>query len=386
MSPVLLLPAGLAALAALALPLLVHLSRRQQQRPTVFAALRWLQARPRPRRRLRFDERWLLAVRLLLVALVALLLAQPALRGVADLRPRLLVVPGVEAAAIAAARDGRELDARWLAPGFPALDTAPAGPFGTASLLREFDATLPAGAPLTVLVPERLAGMDAARLRLVRNVEWRIAAGAGPSEAANEVADAGAPTLAIRHDAAHRDGARYLRAAALAWRGEDDAPPDVEESSALPQPGADVLAWLHAGPLPPALLQRVQQGAQLLLAVDAGLPDGIATVVAWRDDAGEPLLQAARLGQGRLLQFTRPLAPAAMPQLLAGEFPRRLRDQLQPAPAPGVVAAADHAPGTGGVVMAQAPLDLRPWLALAIALLALLERWMATSRRRGAAA
>ena len=40
MNPLLLLPAGLAALAALALPLLIHLARRQQQRPTVFAALR----------------------------------------------------------------------------------------------------------------------------------------------------------------------------------------------------------------------------------------------------------------------------------------------------------------------------------------------------------
>lgn len=387
MNPVLLLPAGLAALAALALPLLVHLSRRQQQRPTVFAALRWLQARPRPRRRLRFDERWLLAVRLLLVALVALLLAQPALRDVADLRARLLVVPGVETAAIAAARDGRELDARWLAPGFPPLDAEPpAGRFATASLLREFDATLPPGAPLTVLVPERVAGMDAARLRLVREVEWRIAAGEGPSDPADAAADVEAPTIAIRHEAAHRDGARYLRAAALAWRDGDEAAPDVEESTALPPADADVLAWLHAGPLPRALLQRVQQGAQLLLPVDAELPDGIATATAWRDAAGQPLLQAARLGEGRLLQFARPLAPAAIPQLLAAEFPRQLRDQLLPAPAPGVVAAADHAPGTGGVAMAQAPLDLRPWLALAIALLALLERWMATSRRRGAAA
>ena len=79
MNLVLLFPAALAALAALALPLLVHLARRQQERPTVFAALRWLRAQPRPRRRLRFDEWPLLLVRLLLVALVALLLAQPAL-------------------------------------------------------------------------------------------------------------------------------------------------------------------------------------------------------------------------------------------------------------------------------------------------------------------
>ena len=42
MSLALLLPAGLAALAALLLPLLVHLARRSEQRPTVFAALQWL--------------------------------------------------------------------------------------------------------------------------------------------------------------------------------------------------------------------------------------------------------------------------------------------------------------------------------------------------------
>ena len=40
MNLALLLPAGLAALAALLLPLLIHLARRSEQRPTVFAALR----------------------------------------------------------------------------------------------------------------------------------------------------------------------------------------------------------------------------------------------------------------------------------------------------------------------------------------------------------
>lgn len=383
MNPVLLLPAGLAALAALALPLLVHLSRRQQQRPTVFAALRWLQARPRPRRRLRFDERWLLAVRLLLVALLALLLAQPALRDVADARPRLLVVPGVDAEAIAAAQASGDPDARWLAPGFPPLETQPpAGRFATASLLREFEASLPARAPLTVLVPERLEGMDAARLQLVRAVDWRIA----PGGELREPADIPAPALAVRHDAAHRDGVRYLRAAALAWQDGDVTPPEVEESTQLPPHEGRVLAWMHAGPLPAALLQQVEQGARVLVPDDAVLPDGIATAVAWRDGAGAPLLQAARLGDGRLLQFTRALAPAAMPQLLSAEFPHALRERLQPVPAPGVVAAADHAPETGGVAMARTALDLRPWLAVAIALLALLERWLATSRRRGAAA
>ncbi|MGJ4729318.1 BatA domain-containing protein, partial [Luteimonas sp. SDU101] len=153
MNAVLLMPAALAALAALVLPLLIHLARRQQQRPTVFAALRWLRARPKPRRRLRFDEPWLLAVRLLLLALLALWLARPALLGVQDLRPRLLVVPGVDASVVGQARADTQADARWLAPGFPTLEQpAPAGDAAVASLLREFDATLPAGAPLAVLL------------------------------------------------------------------------------------------------------------------------------------------------------------------------------------------------------------------------------------------
>jgi hypothetical protein len=383
MNPLLLLPAGLAALAALALPLLIHLARRQQQRPTVFAALRWLQARPRPRRRIRFDELLLLAVRLLLLVLLAVLLAQPALLGVVDERPRLLVASGVDDAALQAARTGPEVDARWLAPGFPSLEEAPpTGGVATASLLREFDAALTPAAPLAVLVPERFTGADAARLRLTREVDWRIATGGAWPE---PLADA-APTLAIRHDADHRDGVRYLRAAALAWTDAGDAAVDAAESTDLPAEDATVLAWLHAGPLPGEVLRWAQAGGQVLLPADAQMPGGAAAAVVWRDERGDPLVHATQAGQGRLLQLARTLAPAALPQLLEPAFPHTLRELLQPAPAPTAVAAADYAPGTGGLAMAPAPLDMRPWLALAIALLALLERWLATSRRRGAAA
>ena len=77
MNLLLLFPLGLAALAAWALPLLLHLVRREQQTPTDFAALRWLAIRAKPRTRLRFDERLLLIVRLVLIAALALLLARP---------------------------------------------------------------------------------------------------------------------------------------------------------------------------------------------------------------------------------------------------------------------------------------------------------------------
>ena len=88
MNPALLLPAALAALAALIVPLLIHLARRSEQRPADFAALRWLRQKPKPRHRIRFDEWPLLWLRLLLLALLALWLARPVLfiarRGLHD--------------------------------------------------------------------------------------------------------------------------------------------------------------------------------------------------------------------------------------------------------------------------------------------------------------
>ena len=56
MSLGLLLPGALVSLVALLLPLLIHLARRNQQQPLDFAALRWLNRKPKPRRRLRVDD------------------------------------------------------------------------------------------------------------------------------------------------------------------------------------------------------------------------------------------------------------------------------------------------------------------------------------------
>lgn len=192
MNLMLLLPAGLAALAALLLPLLIHLARRSEHRPTDFAALRWLRAMPRPRHRVRFDEWPLLLVRLLLLAAVALLLAEPAIRELQDARRRVALSPGV---AVAAARQlGHAANAQWvwLAPGFPPVDAdanadvpkTPVTPAGAAppvsSLLRELDASLPPGAALSVIVPAQWGPLDAQRLQVSRQVRWQVLPGQSP--------------------------------------------------------------------------------------------------------------------------------------------------------------------------------------------------------------
>ncbi|WP_225217903.1 BatA domain-containing protein [Luteimonas colneyensis] len=458
--PGLLLPAGLLALAALALPLLLHLARREDQRPVDFAALRWLSARVRPRRRLRFEERLLLALRLLLVALLALLLARPVLPLEGRDAAWIVAAPGVAAEALrdarhvgdgaaATAEAGRDIDVdgdgdgdgdtdgrndgttvqrRWLAPGFPALGDAPAPAHGpaTISLLRELDMRMPTVTPLVVLVPPVLDGVDAERPRLSRPVQWRVVP-AGDDRAAGDIvggtaddADSNSsartptptptptPTIIIR-DAGNGTGARYLRAVSAAWQeprdgarhddagdhsghGSSDHARDTgdamvgepgEVRAARASTGLEVHAWLAAGELPAEAMAWIEAGGTALLAHDVRLAalDGAPTL--WHDDQGRPLLRGTALGSGHVLQWTRALEPEAMPVLLEADFPHRLRAALQPPPPPARVLAAEHAPLTGNVgPWPQGLRELSPWLALAIALLCLLERWLASGTRR----
>ncbi|SDR15307.1 BatA domain-containing protein [Pseudoxanthomonas sp. CF125] len=383
MTPALLLPAALAALAALLLPLLIHLARRSEQRPTDFAALRWLRQKLKPRHRVRFDEWPLLVARLLLLALLAVWLAKPVLFGSAGEAPWVAVMPGIDAAQARAAIDDDKARLHWLAPGFPALDqpspATAALPF--ASLLRQLDSELPAAVKLSVLVPEQLQGADAERPQLSRTVEWKVLAGAMP---APKPFAAGAQALTVRYAQDREDGLRYLRAAASAWRPSTTAAfAAAPTTQALP---ADTqhLVWLAPGPLPVAVADLIRRGGTALLSADTEYKFPASTTVYWRDEVGAPLVEGAALGRGRVLRFTRTFAPATIPQLLQPDFPRNLRNLFaSPAPVPARVAARDYAPITGGMSYAQPPRDLRPWLALLIAALLLTERWLATRRVRG---
>ena len=386
MSPALLLPAALAALAALIVPLLIHLARRSEQRPTNFAALRWLRQKPKPRHRLRFDEWPLLWLRLLLLVLLALWLARPVLFDSADETPWIAVLPGVDAAQLKAGVGDDKARIHWLAPGFPEIEKEP--PIGTlpfASLLRQLDAQLPKQVALTVIVPEQLQGADAMRPQLSRTAKWKIVPGAmQPSKPV----PATAPVLTVRHTPDRTDALRYLHAAAIAWQS---TPNTAAKFTAAPvdQPlptGTETLLWLAPGPLPAEITRWISSGGTALLDAQTEFKLTNASTVYWRDAVGEPLVEGAALGKGRVLRFTRPLTATAMPQLLEPDFPHQLRNLLQaPIPAPSRVMARDYAPITGGASHAQPPRELQPWLALLIALLVIAERWLATRRSRGAA-
>lgn len=409
MNLLLLVPLGLAALAALLLPLLLHLARRSEPRETEFAALRWLRPRPQPRRRHRLEELLLLLVRLLLLALLALLLARPVLFGRPDLRPYVALAPGVDAASARAAV--RLPDARWhrLAPGFPELGetTTPKGSrtpgvagASVPSLLRELDATLPPGVPLTVVVPPVLDDADAQRPLLSRRVDWRVQAGAPARSAAAPSAAAAATTpprfaLAVRHAADRAASLPYLRAADAAWSvqaggtsARNAAPAaapriDIAPTTQPLDPRTRNLAWLAPGEVPQAVRAWIAGGGRALLDAGTAWPGMDDAPVPWHDADGA-LVRGLAFGRGRVMRLQRPLLPASMPGLLEPDFPRRLRALFDdPPPAPARVDAADYAPRTGAAPWPEQPRPLAPWLLWAVALAFLLERWLATGRRRG---
>lgn len=379
----LLLPAALAALTALLLPLLIHLARRSEQRPTDFAALRWLRQKPRPRHRIRFDERWLLLLRLLLLALLALWLARPAMYGGASARPWVAVVPGVDPQTLNLPADAR---VRWLAPGNPAIDTPrPPRPQALASLLRELDATLPAEVPLHVAVPAQLYGADGERPLLSRPVQWQVVA------AANATPPPARPDTpvraAIRYAPEHAAALPYLRAAIASWSPQGATVDAAAATSAAPtDPNLRHLLWLAPGPLPAPILEWAGAGRTLVLAADTQAPPLASSVPLWRDGDGQVLVEGGRYRDGRVLRFTRALTPQTLPLLLEPEFPRGLRSLLSaPVAVTTLTQASDYAPREGGPTYDAPARDLKPWLALLIGALFALERWFACRPGRGGA-
>ncbi len=392
MSLGLLLPAGLAALAALLLPLLIHLARHSEQRLTDFAALRWLSVQLRPRQKLRFEEWLLLALRLALLVVLALLLARPVLFGGMGNAPWVAVVPGVDRAAARAAVSLDDAQWHWLAPGFPDFtDTPPQAALPISSLLRELDAQLPTRTPITIIAPEQIGGLDGALPMLSRAIDWRVVAGRMP--ATPPAPAAAAPALVVRLAADREPYLRYLRAADAAWRVADkpsandrSAGPTTVQSApadrALP-PQTRWLVWLVPGALPPAIHDWIAGGGIALLDAKTELPRISDGVALWRNDSGETLVRGIALGHGRAMQLTRPLIPEALPELLDARFPQHLRALFDaPARMPARALAASVAPLQGGPAFTPTPRPLQPWLALLVAALFVIERWFASAVRR----
>lgn len=367
-------PLALFALLALALPLLLHLDRRRTPRRLLFPALRWLGRAQPVRRSARLTEGLLLSLRLALLIVLALWLAEPVLRGWSGAaRPWVAVVPGVSPAAATAA--GLEpAQAVWLAQGFPSLnEAAPAAGDDTASLLRELDASLAAEDTLTVLVPRELGGLDAAAIELSRPVQWRVVDGASPQQAP---APARNRLLVVRHAAAAEPALRWIRAAGAAWNAADAEAVVLDVApigTPLPQTAAALL-WIGAPPDADAL-QRLRAGTTLL-EIPARTSPGAASI----GDDWKPA--ARRVGRGWHRVSAQALDPGSLSLLHEPVFPARLHALLFGAPpSPDRARAADVRPGLASRPAVAPTEPLRPLLTWLAALLFLFERVLANGRR-----
>ncbi|HSH39184.1 MAG TPA: BatA domain-containing protein, partial [Chthoniobacterales bacterium] len=164
----LLSPIALFTLAALAIPAVLHLWRPPPRTIRV-GTLRFFTG-PAVQRltKFRWRERLLLVVRLLLLAMLALLLAQPIWRKPPPTTPQrwALIEPGVVLEGEALNRLNELADCgfevRELAPGFRRTSRRARGPRAgdvpdVWSLLREVDARLPAGSRVAVVASDRLS-------------------------------------------------------------------------------------------------------------------------------------------------------------------------------------------------------------------------------------
>lgn len=131
--------------------------------------------------------------------------------------------------------------------------------------------------------------------------------------------------------------------------------------------------------MPATLLDWVKHGGTVLLSASAPSPAADALLPQWQADDGRVLLTAGRWGVGQVYRFAQPLTAETMPEVLEASFPDTLQAHLQPqTQQPQRAFAMHYQPQRAEPGYVQAAMDIRPWLALLIALLFALERWLAT--------
>jgi hypothetical protein len=376
-------PLWLAGLAALLLPIALHLLGRGRPPRVALGSVRLLTGGAvRVPRRARLQRPWLLALRCLLLAALAVALAGPRLRGQPGTAEEplawVMLDPGLPAAAVTAALAASETDsgegtmvtARWLAPGLPPVASPAAGADlpdpaavagGTWSLVAEAAAMAPAGASLRVVGTGRLAALRGDRPRIGREVTWEVVPDDRPNHWPVGVAGDGAERHAL---VASSDRQRTrLRAlplgegsvalgstAAMASGAASDAPPTaVVSGGALRLAGGDAVADDDLLPLPAANpVRRVAVLAAPGRAADAGYlaaglraaaaqaglpleltrtmpPEPTVELVFWLDEAPPPpaLLAAVRAGATLVRDAAEPAEECSGSLRLAAASPVR---------------------------------------------------------------
>jgi hypothetical protein len=430
-------PLWLAALAALAIPVLIHLRRRRIGRRVQVGSVRHLAGAAMPRRRrLRVRDPWLLALRCAILALIAFALAEPAIRRTERAGSWVLVAPSVLGDS-ATLRSDPLLDSlrragaavRLLAPGFPLADLRRPiarrdAPPDLWSLLGAADQALAAGSTILAIVPAEVSLARGRRPAFATRVTIRRAPRPARDTAVTEGSwirhdslfrVAGLPdgggmrrrieavpvtgrdttlpsldsvTIRIAAGSGRADDAGYLRAAfgAVSDLFRAGLPIEVMPSAAFDPSrvhSGDWTVWLDTT-APPPLRGRVLTDAG---PADPRPTDG-ATATPASDAFGRPLLthrsSAAYTFAGRFNpRFGDLVLRDAFPELMARVWSAAtLGIGATPAHDLSAIAPSQLEPARGTKHAAPSELrSLRNLLLAAAACLFLFERWLAHRRR-----
>lgn len=372
-------PIGLAALLGLLLPLIIHLRQRRSRRTVLMGSIRHLASAPAPPRSgLRMTEHRLLAVRLLLVSLLAFMLARPFITGISEPAPArhvalvstLLAGPEPPPAA-ASLLDSLRTGGAEVRPLPHQSDVWGA--------LRSLDAELPQGSRITLVTTQRVR-ISGRRPGIGAAVSVHLLPHPADSQAAQPRILPTRRRVTILADPTRQAAARYLSAAFRAVAEVRGDTLDLQrglasDAGAMAGSADDWVVWLTdtASSAAPAAARR---GFSVL--TDAGSREGTGVRVG----TGDPPLYLRRIDDGLLYTLggrfdTRSgdlVLSRALPELLASIWP-------EPASADAVprwVTAAQLQPAvtTHRRGRAQNMSLAGPLLGLS-ALLFLLERWLA---------
>lgn len=169
-------PAYLWGLAALAVPLAIHLLSRKEGKVIRMGSLRHVHETPtRQFRSIRLNEYVLLLLRSIVVALLVLLISGWYLDGLSDHARWVVIEPGVESRPdlkqMFDSLEGAGFEARWLTPGFPEVgERRSSSRIDYAARLEELS-RLPVE-DVVVVAHNRHAGFFGPRVSLPVNVRW----------------------------------------------------------------------------------------------------------------------------------------------------------------------------------------------------------------------
>lgn len=435
----LLTPLWLAGLAALAVPLVLHLWNRRPTTVVRIGSLRGLAGPPGPRSLgARLEDLPLLALRMAILASVAVGLAGLAVQRAtveADSATVLLVDPEVLADSLAVYLDPvvdrlrrSGVPVHLLAAGFPALDVGGSDtlprrhPASDWALLGQLDDTLPPGSQVTVVTRMEAGSFGGMRPSLLSHYRFVRTRSADSAALTNQAASAGAPdtlTVEVVVGAGYAADSRAISAAwGAAIEAHVGAPPrivTVHPDSLTAASDARILIWLADGPVPATLTDEVVSGATLvefmagepeavsnqrILSVPTGgAPDGLfAESVRLRsgvpegtpiltDGSGTPLLTLAAEGSGRHYRVATRAGGDWSSLDLGSDLPELALLTLR-GHRTGVAAAPVYAAQAATRLREPAGAEsaawrvLLPWLVLLAATLLIAER-LVSHRRRG---